>query len=150
MNSVVLSLVLLVLLNITGIKSAFTVNYPAAGTTSGTISFTRIVTNIGGHYNTTSGKFTCQYPGIYVFLLHIWKNAGERQAYCYIRKNKANMVLADSYVNDNTLSNFDGVSTSVILHLVHGDIVDIGDCTDIGTFYGGLETSFSGFLLQED
>ena len=60
------------------------------------------------------------------------------------------MIIAQSSVNSNTASGYDGASTSVILHLVHGDIVDLGGCTAIGTFYPGPVTSFSGFQLQGD
>ena len=62
------------------------------------------------------------------------------------------MIIAQSNVNINTASMYDGVSNSVILHLVHGDIVELGGCSDIGTFYADAygQTSFSGFLLQED
>ena len=60
------------------------------------------------------------------------------------------MIQAQSNVNSNTASSFDGVSNSVILHLVHGDIVELAGCTDIGTFYADQQTPFSGFLLQTD
>ena len=60
------------------------------------------------------------------------------------------MIRAESNVISNTAGSFDGVSNSVILYLVHGDTVDLGSCTDIRTFTIGWETSFSGFLLQED
>ena len=57
------------------------------------------------------------------------------------------MIHTQSFVNSNTASGHDGVSNSLI---VHGDIVDLGVCTDIGTFYGNSEMSFSGCLLQQD
>ena len=143
------SLILIVSFNITGTKAAFTVTHAATGTTSDTIRFTNVITNIGGHYDTSSGKFTCQHPGIYVFLLHIWTDAGGTDAYCTIRKNGVYMILAQ-YYNSNTASMYDGVSNSIILYLVNGDVVDTGGCTAIGTFNTGWQTSFSGFLLQED
>ena len=60
------------------------------------------------------------------------------------------MIHTQSFVNSNTASGYDGVSNSLILHLVNGDIVDLGLCTAIGTFYANSETSFSGFLFQND
>ena len=134
----------------TGVKSAFTVTNPAAGPTSNTIKFSRIVANIGGHYDTLSGKFTCQNPGIYAFHLHIYKDSGDKDTYCHIRKNEVDMVKATAKVNDNTASSFIGSSNSVILYLDLGDIVDLGVCTGIDTFHRGWETSFSGFLIQLD
>ena len=59
-------------------------------------------------------------------------------------------MIAISRVTINTTSIYDGSSNSVILHLVHGDIVDLGLCSAIGKFYPGPQTSFSGFQLQED
>ena len=60
------------------------------------------------------------------------------------------MALAHSSVNDNTANGLDTVSTSVILHLVHGDIVDLGWCSAVATLNDYSKTSLSGFLLQED
>ena len=132
--------------NITDVKSAFTVTNPAAGPTSGTILFSRTVTNIGGVYDTSNGKFICQYPGIYVFHLHI----AETWAYCYIRKNGANMIFADTHVQGIVASSNVGSSISVILHLDRLNTVDIGGCSAIDIFWSDWSMSFSGFLLQED
>ena len=46
-----------------GCQSGFTAQNPKAGTTSGSISFIDIKSNIGNHYNPVSGTFTCVYPG---------------------------------------------------------------------------------------
>ena len=85
-----------------------------------------------------------------IFILHFFKFPGETRAYCYIRKNGVHLIHTQSFVNSNTASGRDGLSNSLIVHLVHGDIVDLGLCTDIGTFYANSETSFSGFLFQND
>ena len=70
---------------------------------------------------------------------------------CYIRKNSSGVVRAESDVSGETVGSYTGVSNSAILHLVHGDTIDLGSCTNISTFYTGHgTTSFSGFLLQED
>ena len=58
------------------------------------------------------------------------------------------MIHTKTFVNSNTASGYDGVSNSLIIHLVNGVIVDLGLCTAIGTFYANSETSFSGFYSR--
>ena len=60
------------------------------------------------------------------------------------------MIIAQSRVSDTAANGFDGISNSVILRLVEGDIINIGDCTGIDTFYKMSQFSFSGFLLHID
>ena len=128
-------------------KSAFTVYYPADGPTSGTIRLTTVITNIGGHYDTSTGQFTCGYPGVYVLSLHIYKHPSYNRAYCNIRKNKTDVIhtYSNPYGNNHEVT---GSSNSVILHLKQGDTVDLGDCTSASTMWDW--TSFSGFLLTSD
>ena len=136
-----------------GVMSAFTVANPRAGVTSGTIRFIYVITNIGGHYNTSTGIFTCKYSGIYVFELHIIKSQGYNDAECEIRKNQ-NIMLVEAWTNPDSNSdagNF-GSTNSVVVHLIHGDTIDLGGCTSADSMYTGGDwgTSFSGFLLRAD
>ena len=132
--------------------SAFTVSPPVDGLSSGTIRFTHAITNIGSHYNTSTGVFTCQYPGLYNFELHILKTGGKDWAYCRIRKNGSYVVRALTDPDSGSDGGQYGTTNSVVLHLVHGDTVDVGGCNSISNFYIGsaYETSFSGFLLKAD
>ena len=113
----------------------------------GTIRFAHYITNIGGHYNTSTGIFTCKYPGIYVFALHIVKNFGSDSAYCDIRKNGSNVVKAYTLSHSN---GYYSTTNSVVMHLVHGDKVDLGGCSPIASLYGLKYTTFSGFLPTAD
>ena len=132
---------------VTDYKSAFTVYNPASGPTSGTIKFTSFITNIGGHYDTSTGQFTCPYPGVYVFSLNMYKHPSHDYAYCDIRRNKATVIHAQSnpYGNKNEWTES---SNSVIFHLKQGDVVDLGSCSSAS--YMWTWTSFSGFLLKSD
>ena len=132
----------------TGEKSAFSVTHAESGlSTQGTIRFAKAITNIGGHYNTSSGNFTCEYPGVYVFHLHIVKDEKDTYAWCYIRKNGAYMVYIETSGDSDDASAHIGSSNSVILQLAHGDNVDVAGCSSILTLYRATETTFSGFLL---
>ena len=132
--------------------SAFTVANPQAGVTSDTIRFIHVITNIGGHYNTSTGIFTCEYPGIYVFELHIISSGDNDRTECAIRKNQAMVVEAWTNPDRNSDSGNFGSTNSVVLHLVHGDKIDLGYCTSAASMYTGGDwgTSFSGFLLRAD
>ena len=137
--------------SVTDVKSAFTVWHAVAGPTIDTIRFDRVVTNIGGHYNTNTGKFTCPYPGLYVFSLHVVKVTRADNAYCYIRQNNADKVIAFSDPSSDSDSGYDSGSVSVVLHLIRGDVVDLGHCTVVSKIYPNERmTVFSGFLLKAD
>ena len=129
--------------------SAFSASKPVQGSTADSIRFTALYTNNGSHYNTSTGEFTCQYPGLYYFTLNIMKGYASKIAYCIIRKNGSSMlwVYSDTGVTNN---GYYSVTNSIILHLMHGDIVNVGGCTPIATINGDVYTTFSGFLIQAD
>lgn len=95
--------------------------------------------NIGEHYNTSTGKFTSKDAGIYVFSLYLYRRNTE-SANCRIRKNGLGMVRGYRY-GSTTES-----STSVVVHLNPGDVVDLGDCTAVSSL--NFHTVFTGFLLH--
>ena len=136
---------------VTGIKSAFSVGRAAVGPISGTIRFTHVFTNIGRQYNTTTGVFTCQFSGLYAFTLTIFKDRGESLAYCKIRKNGSNIVSAFTDPDSNSDNGLYSGTNSAVLHLVHGDKVDVGDCSYLTSIQSHDDTSsFSGFLIKAD
>ena len=136
---------------VAGVQSAFTVTIPAAGLTPNTLRFTHVVTNIGGDYNTSTGKFTCQYSGIYAFTLHILKFAGTDLVQCSIRKNQSTVVITHSNPQGPSEAGYLSSTNSAVVHLARGDEVDVGGCTAFNTiYYKNTFTSFSGFLLKAD
>ena len=127
--------------------SAFSVSGAAAGPTYFTIRFTHVFTNIGGHYDTTTGVFTCQYSGLYAFILTIIKTRDNDRAHCLVRKNGSNLYLAWTDSAGGVYS----ATNSAVLHLVHGDKVDVGGCSPLASIYSGYDSSsFSGFLIKAD
>ena len=134
-----------------GVKSAFTVTKPVEGSNKYTARFTKAITNVGGHYSTSTGIFTCKYPGIYVFALHILRESGNSLSYasCSIRKNRSQVAEAFSNPEGNSEIGWDSSSTSVVVHLARGDEVDVY-CGSSFISINARHTSFSGFLNQAD
>ena len=112
------------------------------------ITFQKLISNIGDHYNLTTGEFTCEYSGIYFFTLSLYKDGLADFAYCSIRHNGTDVI--EAYSNPNTIGDYGFYSsgTSLLLHLDTGDTVDLGHCTDDGTI--NYRTVFAGFLLAAD
>ena len=132
-----------------GKRSAFTVTNPVQGSSTNTLKFTNAVTNVGGHYSTSSGTFICAYPGIYVFTLHILQQSSVGYAGCLIRKN-SNAVSLEAHTNTITSGKgYYGSSTSVIVQLVRGDIVDVYCRSGVASIHSSF-SSFSGFLNKAD
>ena len=132
--------------------SAFTVSHPVDGPTLGTIRFINVITNIGGHYSTSTGVFTCQYPGLYYFVLHIMKKDGRDYARCGMRINGSNIVFVLTAPDSDSDGGYYGSTNSVMLHLVNGDRVNLASCTTPDTMYINYNwfTTFSGFLVKAD
>ena len=135
---------------VSGYESAFTGRSPTSGTKTGTIKFGTMLSNYGSDYDQSSGNFTCEHPGIYMFHFHLYRypTSSYSSAQCYIQKNGSNKVIAYSYPYSSAYSYYYQSSNSVVLHLNQGDVITVGGCTAIGSIYS--YTSFSGFLLKAD
>uniref|UniRef100_A0A4W3IJK2 C1q and TNF related 9 n=1 Tax=Callorhinchus milii TaxID=7868 RepID=A0A4W3IJK2_CALMI len=115
---------------------------PRSGTP---IKFTKIFYNNQNHYNTSTGKFTCEYSGVYYFVYHITVYVKHVRVCLY--KNGMRMLHTfDSYQNSE-----DQASGGALLQLQDGDKVWL-QAID-GEFFNGLfadtndDTVFTGFLL---
>ena len=141
-----------------GYHSAFTVRGPARNGTYTpryhlSIALTTVLYNVGGHYNVSSGIFTCVYSGIYLFTLNIYKTSSAKTAWCTIGKvSKGTVVwLVAETAEPRGSETFNGyleASGSAVTHLASGDTVVIADCTPANTIHG--YSSFMGVLLQPD
>ena len=130
-------------------KSAFTVTYGAdQGSEPNAVRFANTIFNIGAHYNTSTGQFICEYPGIYVFTLHILQHIDAHYAACGIRKNSQS-ASTEAHTNPDGRLGFFSSSTSVILHLVRGDYVDVYCRSGVASILQDY-CSFSGFLNKND
>ncbi|XP_060559292.1 complement C1q-like protein 4 [Ruditapes philippinarum] len=115
------------------------------------MSFTKVITNEGNAFDTSTGKFTCPVSGLYYFSLHIVKRRSSSVGYagCYIHLNGSSKVLAHTNPQDGSNGADNGsykASTSAYLELKVGDVVMLDSCS-IG-ISNRVEswTSFSGHL----
>ena len=116
--------------------------------TSGTLVFPNAQSNLGGHYNFTSGKFTCVYNGVYLFLLNLYYIPEGGWQLCWIRKNGSRIVEAFTYPIPAQSGKYAESTASVILRLTKADVIDVGGCG-----YGGEiddKSTFSGVLIHAD
>ncbi|KAI5624889.1 complement C1q tumor necrosis factor-related protein 2, partial [Silurus asotus] len=130
-------------------RSAFSVtiskSYPKERTP---IRFDRILMNEGGHYNTSSGKFTCAVPGVYYFSYDITL-ANKHLAIGLVHNGQYKIKTFDA----NT-GNHDVASGSTVLRLQKEDQVwlQIFYSEQNGLFFDPFWTDsmFTGFLIYAD
>ena len=140
---------LLNIIFLTGYRSAFAIYYgnPTYSSSTGILRFSATRLNKNYDYSTSTGQFTCEYPGIYVFVLNIFtKSKYGSSVGCHIRRNSGNVAWAMAQGYSKTNEN--GGSGSAIIDLYRGDKVYVGKCS--GTSNIGQATSFIGFLLRAD
>ncbi|KAG7263853.1 hypothetical protein CRUP_022467, partial [Coryphaenoides rupestris] len=113
------------------------------------LRFDDVVTNLGNHYDPTTGKFSCQASGIYYFTYHVLMRGGDGTS-MWADLCKNGQVRASAIAQDAD-QNYDYASNSVVLHLDSGDEIYVK--LDGGKAHGGNNnkySTFSGFLLYPD
>ncbi|XP_028249560.1 complement C1q-like protein 2 isoform X2 [Parambassis ranga] len=113
------------------------------------LRFDDVVTNLGNHYDATTGKFTCQVSGIYYFAYHVLMRGGDGTS-MWADLCKNGQVRASAIAQDAD-QNYDYASNSVVLHLDSGDEIYVK--LDGGKAHGGNNNKYStfcGFLLYPD
>ncbi|KAG9271537.1 complement C1q-like protein 2 [Astyanax mexicanus] len=113
------------------------------------LRFDDVVTNLGNHYDPTTGKFTCQVSGIYFFTYHVLMRGGDGTS-MWADLCKNGQVRASAIAQDAD-QNYDYASNSVVLHLDSGDEIYVK--LDGGKAHGGNNnkySTFSGFILYPD
>ena len=59
-------------------RSGFSVSGPISG--PGPIILKKVTTNIGSHYDNSTGTYSCRRNGVYVFTVHILKKSTDKEA----------------------------------------------------------------------
>ena len=131
---------------IAGLKVAFTVYGPNTSSSSDPLRFNTVVTNTLNGYNATSGKFTCQFPGLYFFTVMAMINIIHAEhSSCRIYANDIDSkILA---LVDGSNNGYHSSTNTLVRHLNKGDTVYLS-CLPVAPL--SLFTSFSGVLIQPD
>uniref|UniRef100_A0A3B4U9W4 Complement C1q like 2 n=1 Tax=Seriola dumerili TaxID=41447 RepID=A0A3B4U9W4_SERDU len=110
------------------------------------LRFDDVITNLGNHYDPSTGKFTCHVSGIYFFTYHVLMRGGDGTS-MWADLCKNGQVRASAIAQDAD-QNYDYASNSAVLHLDSGDEVYVK--LDGGKAHGGNNnkySTFSGFIL---
>ncbi|XP_029376131.1 complement C1q-like protein 2 [Echeneis naucrates] len=113
------------------------------------LRFDDVITNLGNHYDPSTGKFTCHVSGIYFFTYHVLMRGGDGTS-MWADLCKNGQVRASAIAQDAD-QNYDYASNSAVLHLDSGDEVYVK--LDGGKAHGGNNnkySTFSGFILYPD
>jgi hypothetical protein len=108
-----------------------------------TIAFNSKIFQEGSSYNNKTGDFTCDYPGVYVFLASLISSDGSTID-CDISKNNHTVAKIIKDPSDNK----DIRSATVILQLRRGDMISLF-CQHFSNILESSST-LSGFLVRSD
>jgi hypothetical protein len=117
------------------------------------LRFPQVYQNYGNSYNSSTGNFTCQVPGVYHFVTTLTKQWSTDPDFiqCFLLHN-GNQVAGSKEDNHNHEED-KGVysfTISATLHLQSNDVVNIGQCTAPDSLYSNNRCSFTGFLVAPD
>ncbi|XP_023662919.1 otolin 1b [Paramormyrops kingsleyae] len=119
-------------------------SFPPAGFP---VKFDKVFYNGEEHYDVTSSKFNCTYPGVYVFAYHITVRNRPLRAALVVNGVKKVRTRDSLYGQD-----IDQASSLVLLQLAAGDQVWVETLRDWNGVYSSSEDDsiFTGFLLYPD
>uniref|UniRef100_A0A3P8WJ36 Collagen type X alpha 1 chain n=1 Tax=Cynoglossus semilaevis TaxID=244447 RepID=A0A3P8WJ36_CYNSE len=123
-------------------SAVLTMAYPPAGNP---IAFNQVLYNGEHHYDSHSGVFTCQIPGLYYFSYHIHVNGANALVALY-RNEEPVLFTYDEY-NKGFLDQMSG-SAVLLLHAGDRVFVQVPDEESNGIFAAdNVHCAFSGFLI---
>jgi hypothetical protein len=102
--------------------------------------------NVGGHYNTTNGRFTAPVTGTYVFHFYSIYTGNAGNDYIQMYKNGARINVGDVHFTNSVGSQWDAVHYSRVIQLNANDYVYMRAGSG-HTFHGNNWGGWSGYML---
>ena len=123
-------------------------NMVISGRAGTVMAFEDVMTNVGSHYDSITGKFTCGVAGTYFFAFNIQRQATSLNPHISLRLN-GDIIVS---VYNNAVGSRDQVSNSAVVHLNVGDQVwlELSSSSNGALGDSWRYNSFSGFLLFAD
>jgi len=128
-------------------QPAFDVSYSSTGyTTLGTVVFNTVYTNVGGHYNTSNGRFTAPVSGSYIFYTSHIKDTNNTVSRRRFDKNSSQASNGRHLRLDVGQLYGDNGVLQAIIYCNAGDFVTVNQFA--GTSYGSDNYDyFGGYLI---
>lgn len=121
------------------------VGFTVTGLNDNTDPFYTVLYNSEQGFNTATGKFVCQSPGMYLFTATVVRKNTTNEASCYMTVNGSTKLRVFAY--NSTRSGYPSGSGTLVAHLSTGDEVYLLGCLRSNLY---SESSFSGILIQPD
>ncbi|XP_062391035.1 complement C1q tumor necrosis factor-related protein 3-like, partial [Sardina pilchardus] len=119
--------------------------YISSGDTDLNLVFTKVITNVGQAYSSTTGFFTAPVRGVYYFRFTVVDNLASRILYIIMSKNGEKILQLYEYDSDGQPSY---LSSGATLQLEEGDVVNMRLPAGYRLYDDSNNRStFSGFLL---
>ncbi|XP_030286575.1 complement C1q subcomponent subunit C-like [Sparus aurata] len=110
-----------------------------------TLAFNKVLTNIGGAYDSSTGVFTAPVTGVYHFSF-FYHAGGKHKARLTLFKNDKKIVKSSNHQTGSNTA--DNGGNAVVLQLQQGDKVYVSMPENHHVWATSISTSFSGFLLS--
>ena len=133
-------------------QPAFLASNPPNPVTVGTVVFSTTGFNVGGHYSTSTGRFTAPLTGTYFFESHIRRELNEATIAWHrpeLRVNGTQIAETLGNLQGHTSGSFSSTAFAVVVRMTAGDYAEViysssGNASSSTT---ANECGFCGYLI---